>query len=127
MAYDEELAERIRHLMAGRRGIVERTMMGGLTFMTESGMFCSASGKGGLLLRIDPASRDEFLSEDHVAPADIGGRRMTGFVRVAPEGYRTEATLKKWVERGLVAAAARPAAKKKPRKAAIAKQPKRGK
>jgi TfoX N-terminal domain len=101
--------------------------MGGLTFMTESGMFCSASGKGGLLVRVDPASRDKCLGEDHVAPADIGGRRMTGFVRVAPEGYRTESSLKKWVERGLAAAATRPAARKKPRKAATAKQAKRGK
>ena len=67
MAYDEKLAERIRRLMAGRRGVIERTMMGGLTFMTESGMFCSASGKGGLLVRVDPQSRDKFLGEDHVA------------------------------------------------------------
>jgi hypothetical protein len=52
---------------------------------------------------------------------------MTGFVRVAPEGYRTESSLKKWVERGLAAAATRPAARKKPRKAATAKQAKRGK
>ena len=111
MAYDEKLAERIRHLTVGRRDIVEKKMMGGLTFMTEGGMFCSASGKGGLLVRVDPDARDRFLGEDHVKPADIGGRRMTGFVRVAAEGYRTEAALKKWVERGLAGIAARPAAK----------------
>ena len=127
MAYDEKLAERIRRLMAGRRGIVERTMMGGLTFMTESGMFCSASGKGGLLVRVDPASRDKCLGEDHVAPADIAGRRMTGFIRVAPEGYRTESSLKKWVERGLAAAATRPAAKKQRRSHARPQRAKRGK
>jgi TfoX/Sxy family transcriptional regulator of competence genes len=112
MAYDEKLAERIRGLMAGRRGVTERKMMGGLTFMTASGMFCSASGRGGLLVRVDPASRDKFLGEAHVEPADMGGRRMTGFLRVAAEGYRTEAGLKKWVERGLAAAAERPAAKR---------------
>jgi TfoX/Sxy family transcriptional regulator of competence genes len=129
MAYDEKLAERIRKLMAGRRGVVERKMMGGLTFMTESGMFCSASGKGGLLVRVDPTTRDSLLREDHAAPADIGGRRMTGFIRVAPEGYRSDASLKKWVERGLLAAASRPAAKpKKSRaKAAEPKRAKRGK
>src|SRR5689334_14879615 len=109
MAYDEKLAERIRHLMSGRRGVVERKMMGGLTFMTDSGMFCSASGKGGLLVRVDPAARDRLLGEDHVAPADISGRRMTGFIRVAPEGYCTDVSLKKWLERGLAAAASRPA------------------
>ena len=57
---------------------------------------CSASGKGGLLVRVDPQSRDAFLGEEHVEPADIGGRRMTGFIRVRQEGYRTEAGLKKW-------------------------------
>jgi TfoX/Sxy family transcriptional regulator of competence genes len=109
MAYDEELAERIRRLMIKQRGVTERKMMGGLTFMTASGMFCSASGKGGLLVRVEPESRDRFLGENHVQPADIGGRRMTGFLRVMPEGYRTEAGLTKWIERGLAAAAARPA------------------
>jgi TfoX/Sxy family transcriptional regulator of competence genes len=124
MAYDEKLAERIRKLTAGRRDIVERKMMGGLTFMTDSGMFCSASGKGGLLVRVAPETRDKLLGEDHAAPADIGGRRMTGFIRVAPEGYRTDAGLKKWIERGLIAAASRPAAKaKKSRSKAV--EPKR--
>jgi TfoX/Sxy family transcriptional regulator of competence genes len=113
MAYDEKLAERIHRLMAGRRDVVEKKMMGGLTFMTDSGMFCSASGRGGLLVRVDPDAREKFLGEDHVEPADIGGRRMTGFLRVAPEGYRTEAGLKKWVERGLAAAVTRPPAKAK--------------
>jgi hypothetical protein len=111
MAHDEKLAERIRRLTAGRRDIVEKKMMGGLTFMTESGMFCSASGKGGLLIRVAPEARDRFLGEDHVEPADISGRRMTGFIRVTAEGYRTEAALKKWVEHGLAGIAARPAAK----------------
>jgi TfoX/Sxy family transcriptional regulator of competence genes len=126
MAYDEKLAERIRGLMAGRRGVTERKMMGGLTFMTASGMFCSASGKGGLLVRVDPASRERFVGEDHVQPADMGGRRMTGFLRVTPEGYRTDAGLKKWVERGLAAAAERPPAKSGPSRAASPK-PKRAK
>jgi len=128
MAYDDKLAERIRKLMAGRRGVVERKMMGGLMFMTESGMFCSASGKGGLLVRVDPKTRESLLDEDHAAPADIGGRRMTGFIRVAPEGYRTELSLKKWIERGLTAAASRPTTKpKKSRaKAAEPKRTKRG-
>jgi len=110
MAYDEELAERIRNLMKTQRGVTERKMMGGLTFMTASGMFCSASGKGGLLVRVEPDSRDRFLAERYVQPADMSGRRMTGFIRVMPEGYRTKAGLKKWVERGLAAASARTSA-----------------
>ena len=57
--------------MKKQRGVTERKMMGGLTFMTASGMFCSASGKGGLLVRVAPESRDRFLAESHVQPADI--------------------------------------------------------
>jgi TfoX/Sxy family transcriptional regulator of competence genes len=85
-------------------------------------MFCSASGKGGLLVRVDPASREKFLGEAHVEPADMGGRRMTGFLRVTPEGYRTEASLNKWIERGLSAAAEKPK-----RSRAAAPKPKRAK
>jgi TfoX/Sxy family transcriptional regulator of competence genes len=118
MPYDEKLAERIRKLVAGRRDVSERKMMGGLMFKTASGMFCAASGRGGLLVRVDAALRDKFLGEDHVEPADIGGRRMSGFVRVQSEGYRTESSLKKWVERGLEAVGNRPA----PSRAAAAKR-----
>ena len=110
MAYDENTAERVRRVLAGRRDIVEKKLMGGLSFMASDVMCCSVSGKGGLLVRVNPETRDRLLGEAHAQPADIGGRRMTGFIRVAPEGYRTEPSLKKWVERGLAAAAARPAA-----------------
>jgi TfoX/Sxy family transcriptional regulator of competence genes len=109
MAYDENTAERVRRVLAGRRDIVEKKLMGGLCFMASDIMCCSVSGKGGLLVRVNPDTRDRLLGEAHAQPADIGGRRMTGFIRVAPEGYRTDAGLKKWVERGLAAAAARPA------------------
>jgi TfoX/Sxy family transcriptional regulator of competence genes len=109
MAYDENTAERVRRVLDGRRDIVEKKLMGGLSFMASDVMCCSVSGKGGLLVRVNPETRDRFLGEAHAQPADIGGRRMTGFIRVAPEGYRTEQSLKKWVERGLAAAAARPA------------------
>jgi TfoX/Sxy family transcriptional regulator of competence genes len=109
MAYDENTAERVRRILAGRRDIVEKKLMGGLSFMASDVMCCSVSGRGGLLVRVNPDTRDRFLGEAHAQPADIGGRRMTGFIRVAPEGYRTEPSLKKWVERGLAAAAARPA------------------
>jgi TfoX/Sxy family transcriptional regulator of competence genes len=108
MAYDEKTAERVRKLLSGRRDVVAKKMMG---------------GRGGLLVRVGEAY-DEALREPHAAAVEMRGRVMGGFVRVAPEGYRTEAALKKWVERGVTAAAARPpkaergktkrAAKKKP-------------
>jgi hypothetical protein len=129
MAYDEPTAARVRRLLAGRRDVAEKKLMGGLCFMAAGSMCCSVSGKGGLLVRVIPETLEAMLAEAHARPADIGGRRMTGFVRVASDGYRTEAALKKWVERGLAAATARPAAaSKRKRPAAIkAKSAKPGK
>ena len=115
MAYDEKTAERVRAALSGRRGVVEKRLMGGLCFMVGGAMACSVSGRGGLLVRIDPAAHERMLAEPHVVAADMRGRMMTGFVRVAPDGYRTEAALRKWVERGIAAAAeakGKPKAKK---------------
>lgn len=109
MAYDEKTAARVRTALSGRGDVVEKKLMGGLCFMTKSGMCCSVSGKGGLLVRVDIEAMDRALLEPHVAPMKMGGRVMRGFVRVAPDGYRTDAALKKWVDRGVLAAAARPA------------------
>ena len=111
MAYDEKTAARVRKALAGRRDVVEKKLMGGLCFMVTGGMCCSVSGKGGLLVRVDIEAMDRVLLEPHVTPMEMGGRVMRGFVRVAPEGYRTDAALKKWVERGVTAAGERPAKK----------------
>ena len=120
MAYDENTAARVRTALAGRRDVVEKKLMGGLCFMTNGGMCCSVSGRGGLLVRVDIEAMDRVLLEPHVKPMKMGGRVMRGFVRVAPDGYRTDAALRKWVERGVNAADARPAkagrSKQKPKK-----------
>jgi TfoX/Sxy family transcriptional regulator of competence genes len=115
MAFDEATAERVRKLLR-RRNVVEKKMMGGLCFMVDGAMCCAVSGKGGLLVRVDPSAREGMLAEANVSPADMRGRTMTGFVRVAPEGYRTDAALKTWIERGIAGIAARAAegARKKP-------------
>ena len=117
MAYDETTAERVRKALARRRDVVAKKMMGGLVFMVKGAMCCSVSGRGGLLVRVDPEAREHMLRESHVQPAEMRGRTMTGFVRVAPAGYRTTAALKRWIERGLAGAAARAAkpSRKKPR------------
>jgi len=101
MAYDEKTAGRVRKLLSVRPDVVEKKLMGGLCFMVKGRMCCSASGKGGLLIRIGPDAQQLMLGEPHVQPMEMRGRIMTGFVRVAPEGYRTEAELKKWVKRGV--------------------------
>jgi TfoX/Sxy family transcriptional regulator of competence genes len=119
MAYDEKTAARVRALLAKRRGVVEKSLMGGLCFMVNGSMCCSVSGRGGLLVRVDPDTREQLLAEPHVAPMEMRGRVMTGFVRIAAEGYRTGAGLRKWIERGVAAAsAAKPRSKARKKKSA---------
>ncbi len=108
MAYDEETAARVRKLLSGRRDVVPKKMMGGLCFMVAGSMCCVVSGKGGLLVRVGPEGFAQALTEPHVEPMEMRGRVMTGFVRVAPEGFRTDAMLKKWVERGVAFVTAMP-------------------
>lgn len=122
MAYDEETAARVRKLLAGQRYVAEKKMMGGLCFMVDNTMCCTVSGRGGMLIRVGPEAHARMLEQPHTTPMEMRGRIMTGFVRVAPEGYRTDADLKKWVNRGLdfVAAVPKETRSKKPapRKAA---------
>jgi TfoX/Sxy family transcriptional regulator of competence genes len=107
MAYDEKTADRVREVLSARHDVNEKKIMGGLCFMVKGGMCCSVSGKGGIFVRVSAEAREQLLPEPHVRPMEMGGRTMAGFVRVGPEGYRTAATLKKWVRRGLDAANAR--------------------
>jgi TfoX/Sxy family transcriptional regulator of competence genes len=122
MAYDEKTAERIRLVLGSRGNIVEKKMMGGLAFTVRGGMCCYLSRKGYFLLRVTPEVRDETLAMAHVKPTDFAGRRMSGFVLVEPEGFRTEAALAKWLERGIANATAlqaiKPAKKTAAKKAA---------
>jgi TfoX/Sxy family transcriptional regulator of competence genes len=106
MAYDEATAERMRHLLAERHDVHERKMFGGLAFLVKDSMCCTVSGRGGILVRVDPMAQPRLIEEPDVRPMVMGGRSVKTFVRVMPEGYRTHAGLKKWVQRGLDAAAA---------------------
>jgi len=101
MAYDEETAERVRAALSGEPDVVEKKLMGGLCFMVNGAMCCSVSSKGGLLIRVDPTEFGRLLAEPHVQPMEMGGRTMTGFVRIGPEGYQTDAALSKWLRRGV--------------------------
>jgi TfoX/Sxy family transcriptional regulator of competence genes len=125
MAYDEETAERVRKLLSRRPDVTEKKMMGGLCFMVKGRMCCSVSGRGGLLVRVGADAQPSMLGEPHVGPMGMGRRMMTGFVRVAPEGYQTEAALKTWLKRGLDFVATMPsgaAAPKAPRRQAPKRQ-----
>jgi hypothetical protein len=108
MPYDTQAADGIRALLADLP-FTEKKMMGGLVFMVRGHMCVVASGRGGLLVRVGPEAQARVLKEPHVKPMTMAGRTMTGFVRVAPEGYRTAAALRKWVRRGLDFVATLPA------------------
>jgi TfoX/Sxy family transcriptional regulator of competence genes len=101
VAYDEELANRIREIVAGEKDLSEKRMFGGLAFLIGGNMSVSASGQGGLLLRVDPAETEKLLAEPHAQPFEMRGRTMDGWLRVEPEGLRTRRELERWVARGV--------------------------
>jgi TfoX/Sxy family transcriptional regulator of competence genes len=101
MAYDEDLANRLRELLGDEDAITEKRMFGGLAFLLHGNMSVSASRNGGLLARIDPAETDAALARPHVQLMEMGGRRMAGWVTVAPEGVRTKRQLAPWVKRSV--------------------------
>jgi TfoX/Sxy family transcriptional regulator of competence genes len=101
MAYDEDLANRLRELLAEHDAITERKLFGGLAFLLHGNMSVSASGRGGLLARIDPAATDAALALAHTSLMHVGARAMEGWIRVAPEGVATKRQLAAWVKRSL--------------------------
>ena len=101
MAYDEDLANRLRELLAQQDAITEKKMFGGLAFLLHGHMSVSASRNGGLLVRIDPADTDEALTLPHVELMNMSGRVMEGWLVVAPEGLATMRELGAWVQRSL--------------------------
>jgi TfoX/Sxy family transcriptional regulator of competence genes len=108
VAYDEDLANRIRELVASEPSINEKRMFGGLAFLINGNMSVSASGQGGLLLRVDPAETDALLSKPHAHPFEMRGRLMRGWLRVDPDGLRTKRQLERWVARGVAYARSLP-------------------
>jgi TfoX/Sxy family transcriptional regulator of competence genes len=101
VAYDEDLANRIRELVSAERGVTEKKMFGGLAFLINGNMAVSASGKGGLLLHIDPDETDALLKKPHAQPFEMRGRAMDGWLRVEAEGVKTKRQLERWVARGV--------------------------
>jgi TfoX/Sxy family transcriptional regulator of competence genes len=101
MAYDEDLANRLRELLADEDAVTEKRMFGGLAFLLNGNMSVSASRNGGLLARIDPADTDAALARPHVSLMEMGGRTMDGWITVTPEGLRTKRDLAAWVKRSV--------------------------
>jgi hypothetical protein len=101
MAYDEELAHRIRQVVEGEPGLGEKRMFGGLAFLVNGNMAVSASGQGGLLLRIDPGQADSLVDQEHVRRFVMRGREMDGWLHVDVESIETDDELRRWVTHGL--------------------------
>jgi hypothetical protein len=101
MTYDRELADRIRAALSAEPGVTEKSMFGGLAFLVDGSLAVAASGKGGLMVRCDPARADELTAADGVARMVMRGREMDGWLRVGLDAVRTDAALRRWVDVGL--------------------------
>jgi TfoX/Sxy family transcriptional regulator of competence genes len=100
MAYDEDVADRIRELLGGQPDITEKKMFGGLAFLVGGNMAIAASGQGGVLVRADPAQSDRIVATTKARPMEMRGREMQGWLRVGADDLRTKRQLAKWVEMG---------------------------
>ena len=107
MAYDEQLAERIRVVLAGRDGVTEQKMFGGIAFMLNGNMGVGIT-RDELMVRIAPDGQEAALAQPHVRVMQMGDRPMRGMVGVAPAGVETDADLARWVNAGVDVAASLP-------------------
>ena len=109
MAYDEELAGRIRELIGRDPDVTEQKMFGGLAFLIGGNMSVAASGQGGALVRVDPARSDKLVATTNARLMEMGGRKMKGWLRVDSNDIRTKRELARWVKLGTTYARSLPA------------------
>jgi len=100
VAYDEALADRIRDLLAADSDLSEMKMFGGLAFLVRGNMVVAASGQGGIMVRVDPASSDSLVATTRAHLVEMRGRPMQGWLRVDTGDVRTKRQLAKWVQLG---------------------------
>ena len=112
MAYDEDLADRMRALLSDTPALTEQKMFGGLGFMIGGNMAIGASGQGGALVRVDPEQTDEIIATTKARPMEMRGRQMRGWLRVDSDDLRTKRQLEKWVKLGSDYAKSLPAKRK---------------
>jgi len=100
MAYDRDLANRVREQLADEQAITEKAMFGGLAFLLHGNMSVGLSSSGELIVRLRPDETDDALAQPHTRIFDMTGRPMKGWILVAPEGVKTKRELQAWVRRG---------------------------
>jgi TfoX/Sxy family transcriptional regulator of competence genes len=100
LSYDPEAAERVRRLLSGRDDVVEKRMVGGLSFSVNGNMCCGITGTA-LMVRVGAEGREQALREPHVRPMQFAGRALSGFICVEPAGFAADDALARWVQRGL--------------------------
>jgi TfoX/Sxy family transcriptional regulator of competence genes len=108
MAYDEDLANRVRELIAGEPDVTEQKMFGGLAFLVAGNMSVAVSGQGGLMVRVDREATEALVAKPHARPFEMRGSAMQGWLRVDAEGLRTKRQLEPWVRRGVAYARSLP-------------------
>jgi hypothetical protein len=108
MAYDEDLAHRIRAIIGTAPGVTEKRMFGGLAFLVGGNMAVSASGHGGLMVRVLPDETDDLVDRPNAGPVIMRGREMRGWLRVTGDGVEDDAELAEWVRIGVDAARSLP-------------------
>ena len=108
MAYDEELAQRVRRLLGPLENIQERKMFGGLAFMLNGNMCCGVE-RDNLVIRTGPDTYEDALARPHARVFDFTGRPMRGFVYVGSEGLADQAALSDWLEMAVAFAGSLPA------------------
>ena len=108
MAYDEQLAQRLRLLVADEDGVSEQRMFGGLAFLVNGNMAVAASGQGGVLVRVDPEQSDDLVRGTPAEPMEMRGRKMAGWLRLDAADVADDGDLAAWAERGVAFARSLP-------------------
>ncbi len=115
MSYDEAVAARVRRVLSRRRDVVEKRMVGGLSFNVRGSMCCGVTGDK-LMVRVGPEARTRMLAKPHTEPMKFAGRSLAGFICVKPAGYRSDRALKAWLQRGIDFVATLPSRRVTPRR-----------
>ena len=109
MPYDEDLARRIRTLVADEPDLSEKKMFGGLAFLVGGNMAVAASGQGGILVRVDPAETVDLVAKSRARPMEMRGREVAGWLRLDSAAVHEDGQLAEWVGRGVAFARSLPA------------------